>query len=283
MTTQTADPSPVRPVRGDVRLPHGAPALDASEVLHRPAILRAVRRRLDVSQRELAVSLRVAPSTVARAELADGGMELDLLLRVLGLAGLRLAVVDAETGEELPAEDTDTVHDKAGRRFPPHLDLHPHWVPALRRRDALPGRVVGYHRRGIRDYLHASGLRRRPSRHLTRPEVWWARLSSEEQAEHLTFTTWAGPLTVAMCQAGLGRYASRPGGPLPWRRWHGAQPGDLPPAWLRSRLRMDGPPLRTTALPRPRDWEPRRHRPQDAGKPTGFVPSAGSAWWQSAA
>ncbi|SES48515.1 HTH-type transcriptional regulator / antitoxin HipB [Pedococcus cremeus] len=82
-----------------------------------------VRRIADLSQRELAQRLGVGPATVGRWE-SGGSMAVDVLERVLGLAGLRLQVVD-ESGRVVPPFGSDAVRDNAGRRFPAHLDVVP--------------------------------------------------------------------------------------------------------------------------------------------------------------
>ena len=82
-----------------------------------------VRRIADLSQRELAQRLGVGPATVGRWE-SGGSMAVDVLERVLGLAGLRLQVVD-ESGQVVPPFGSDAVRDNAGRRFPAHLDVVP--------------------------------------------------------------------------------------------------------------------------------------------------------------
>ncbi len=83
-----------------------------------------VRRRADLSQRELAGVLGVSPATVARIETGRTLPSAALLARVLALAGLRLAVVD-ESGLEVPPVDGREVRDNAGRRFPGHLEVLP--------------------------------------------------------------------------------------------------------------------------------------------------------------
>lgn len=83
--------------------------------------LRRARRIMDVSQRELAALLGVAPSTVARAESSTGDVSLTLVTSVLEQAGLRLAVVDAD-GKPVAPMRADGARDHAGRRCPAHLD-----------------------------------------------------------------------------------------------------------------------------------------------------------------
>ncbi|MFG2163692.1 helix-turn-helix domain-containing protein [Micromonospora chersina] len=86
-------------------------------------IVRAVRRRADASQRELAGVARVHPSTVGRIEAGTLTPSIAMLRRIIGVAGFRLAVVD-EFGRVLaPMRDRDDLRDGAERRYPSHLDV----------------------------------------------------------------------------------------------------------------------------------------------------------------
>ncbi len=83
-----------------------------------------VRRLADLSQRDLATRVGISPSTVSRLESGLITPTLDLYERMLALAGLRLAVLDA-AGREVAPVPVDTVRDNQGRRFPAHLDVAP--------------------------------------------------------------------------------------------------------------------------------------------------------------
>ncbi|MEU4819303.1 helix-turn-helix transcriptional regulator [Micromonospora aurantiaca] len=88
-----------------------------------PGIVRAVRRRADASQRELARFARVHPSTIGRIEAGTLTPSLAMLSRIVGTAGFRLVVVD-ETGKVLkPMRDRADLRDGAERRYPSHLDV----------------------------------------------------------------------------------------------------------------------------------------------------------------
>ncbi|MCZ7427100.1 helix-turn-helix transcriptional regulator [Micromonospora sp. WMMA1949] len=88
-----------------------------------PGIVRAVRRRADASQRELARFARVHPSTVGRIEAGTLTPSLAMLSRIVGTAGFRLVVVD-EAGRVLkPMRDRADLRDGAERRYPSHLDI----------------------------------------------------------------------------------------------------------------------------------------------------------------
>lgn len=89
--------------------------------------LRAARRELDVSQRELASRLGVSASKVARAEGDGAGISLRYVLDVLSEAGWRLTVVDGEGAVVVPAPTLvdPKLRDRSGRRFPAHLDVRP--------------------------------------------------------------------------------------------------------------------------------------------------------------
>jgi transcriptional regulator with XRE-family HTH domain len=85
------------------------------------AALRRIRRRADLSQRELGAALGIAASTITHAETRRRDLPVGLLTRAAGLAGLRLALLDADGAEVAPMSE-DTVRDGAGQRFPAHLD-----------------------------------------------------------------------------------------------------------------------------------------------------------------
>lgn len=101
---------------------HVAGGGQAGRGLDLPAALRALRRRADLSQRELADRSGVPPSTVASIE--SGGSanpRVDTVRRLVAATGARLAIVNAD-GSEPVRLPTDDWCDEAGRRFPPHLD-----------------------------------------------------------------------------------------------------------------------------------------------------------------
>jgi HTH-type transcriptional regulator/antitoxin HipB len=84
-------------------------------------LLRRIRRRADLSQRELARACQVTPSVIAHAEAGRRGMSAQLLATAAEVAGLRLAIVDP-AGHEIDGMSDATVRDMANRRFPAHLD-----------------------------------------------------------------------------------------------------------------------------------------------------------------
>jgi transcriptional regulator with XRE-family HTH domain len=83
--------------------------------------LRRIRRLADVSQREIAAVLGVSKSSIAAIEKGRCGIDALLLGRAAAVAGLRVALVDAE-GREVEAMADTAVRDLSGRRFPAHLD-----------------------------------------------------------------------------------------------------------------------------------------------------------------
>jgi transcriptional regulator with XRE-family HTH domain len=85
-------------------------------------LVRAARRRADLSQRELALAAGVHGSTVGRIESGHLTPSLEMLLRLLAAAGLHLAVVDGDGRLVQPMEDRDDIRDGAERRYPAHLD-----------------------------------------------------------------------------------------------------------------------------------------------------------------
>ena len=88
-----------------------------------PGVVRRVRRILDVSQRGLAALIGVSQSAVARWETGRTSPRVCVLQELLRLAGLRAAVTDEETGEEVDAMRDDGARDRGGRRYPAHVDL----------------------------------------------------------------------------------------------------------------------------------------------------------------
>ena len=86
--------------------------------------VRQVRRRLDLSQRELAARQGVASATVSRVESGSAQPTVRLLERLLSLAELSLLVVDRDFRFVSPlSEYQQDCRDGAGRRFPAHLDV----------------------------------------------------------------------------------------------------------------------------------------------------------------
>jgi transcriptional regulator with XRE-family HTH domain len=94
---------------------------DQARQLLGPGMLRRIRRTADVSQRELAAMLGVAPSTVGRWEAGENSPDLETVARLAGIAGLRLALVDPDDRVVAPMAE-DAMRDRGGRRFPAHLD-----------------------------------------------------------------------------------------------------------------------------------------------------------------
>lgn len=84
-------------------------------------LLRRIRRIADLSQRELAARARISMSAVAHAEAGTRDLPVSALVRAAGVAGLRLALMDAE-GRRVADMASDAVRDMSGRRFPAHLD-----------------------------------------------------------------------------------------------------------------------------------------------------------------
>jgi HTH-type transcriptional regulator/antitoxin HipB len=87
-----------------------------------PGLLRRIRRRADLSQRELAGRLGVSKSAVAAVEAGVRPLAVDLLARAAQLAGLRLALLD-DRGQEVTGMSVAGVRDRGNRRYPAHLDV----------------------------------------------------------------------------------------------------------------------------------------------------------------
>lgn len=118
-----------------------------------PGTLRALRRRSDVSQRELAVRSGVPAATLGRIESGTSpDPRLRTVERLVRATGARLAIVDLD-GTEPAALDTDQWRDQAARRYPPHLDP----APVNRWRKGRAEDVVSFIRhRWIRDAARRS-------------------------------------------------------------------------------------------------------------------------------
>ena len=88
-----------------------------------PGLVRRIRRMLDVSQRGLAALLEVSQSVVARWETGRTSPRVSVVQHLFRLAGLRAEVHDAESGEVVEPMRDDGARDRAGRRYPAHVDL----------------------------------------------------------------------------------------------------------------------------------------------------------------
>lgn len=85
-------------------------------------LLRAARRHVDYSQRELAVMSGVPKSSVAAYETEERDVPARVLARMLDACGLRLAAVDG-FGQIVDVPDEPPPLDRGGRHYPAHLDL----------------------------------------------------------------------------------------------------------------------------------------------------------------
>ncbi|MFF2494517.1 helix-turn-helix domain-containing protein [Agromyces sp. NPDC058064] len=113
-----------------------------------------VRRAADLSQRELAAALGIGQSTIARLETGRSDPRVGELERVLAVAGMRLAVVDA-ANEPVAPVPFDELRDHGGRRSPAHLDARPPhdppWLRLAEPRYDRPEPGVWFHHRRRRD------------------------------------------------------------------------------------------------------------------------------------
>jgi transcriptional regulator with XRE-family HTH domain len=88
-----------------------------------PGLVRRIRRILDVSQRGLATLIGVSQSSVARWETGRTSPRVSVVQQLFGLAGLRATVHDTGSGEVVEPMRDDGGRDRAGRRYPAHVDL----------------------------------------------------------------------------------------------------------------------------------------------------------------
>ena len=95
-----------------------------------PGLVRRARRAADLSQRDLAARVGVSQSTVARWETGQSSPTLYLVEQMLALSGLRLTLIDS-AGEPVAPMREDAPRDRAGRRYPAHVDLDAlgWWMP----------------------------------------------------------------------------------------------------------------------------------------------------------
>ena len=106
---------------------------EAMNVSMVPLILRAARRQADLSQRELATLSGVPASTIAAVETGRD-VRVTVFDRLLTLCGWELCVLDSG-GHRVDALTDNGPRDRAGRRYPAHLDV----------RRVGQGRLVGGH------------------------------------------------------------------------------------------------------------------------------------------
>jgi transcriptional regulator with XRE-family HTH domain len=85
-------------------------------------LVRRARRLADMSQRQMARFAKVSAGTVGKVESGALTPSVDLLERLVGAAGLYLAVVDQDGRVVVPMETWDDTRDGAERRYPAHLD-----------------------------------------------------------------------------------------------------------------------------------------------------------------
>lgn len=135
-----------------------------------PALVRWVRRRADLSQRDLAAQLGVSQSLVAHWENGVSEPSLRVFLALVALARLQLALVENDGGAvdvaQQARDDAEAVRDRAGRRFPAHLDV----VPVEGESSAGDVDEVRCARRAWRDWLRHKGGEV-PARHPSWGEV----------------------------------------------------------------------------------------------------------------
>ncbi len=107
--------------------------MDTSESLDVPCVLRAVRRRAGLNQRELAANAGVSQQTLARIESkAVPNPSVQTVQRLVRAGGCDLAVVAADGSVVVPLPRDEEAVDRVGRHLPAHLRIRPvlrrwHW------------------------------------------------------------------------------------------------------------------------------------------------------------
>jgi transcriptional regulator with XRE-family HTH domain len=105
--------------------PTAGVAFDGPGPLDPSGLVRAARRRADLSQRELAAKAGIPASSVSRVEARRVQPTIAVLERILRVADLALVAVDPGYRVVPPMLDVPGggLLDGADRRFPAHLDL----------------------------------------------------------------------------------------------------------------------------------------------------------------
>ena len=86
--------------------------------------MRLARRRLGLSQRELAQALGWSKAKVGRWEAGSVPAGFDEVVGLLRIIGFGVELTDLEPGRWTScAEPAEHIVDRAGRHFPAHLDL----------------------------------------------------------------------------------------------------------------------------------------------------------------
>jgi transcriptional regulator with XRE-family HTH domain len=153
--TEQRPPTPDEPPAAIEPPPLPPPFVTAESV---PGLVRAVRRRADKSQRELAKAAGLARSTVARLETGDLTPSLATLVRILEVADLDLVAIDKQGTVVQPMSSWDDTRDGGGKLFPAHLDLiiDPKWGEWWADKYGLDRPPKTYHRdRAYRDAKRA--------------------------------------------------------------------------------------------------------------------------------
>lgn len=107
-------------------------------------LIRRVRRRAKMSQRELAHELGVSQSAVAKWETGSTEPSARMLTRILGISGLQLVAV-TDTGERVRPMNTVAARDAADRRYPAHTFVWSEgwWAPEGAETTAWYGEILG--------------------------------------------------------------------------------------------------------------------------------------------
>jgi transcriptional regulator with XRE-family HTH domain len=84
-------------------------------------VVRMLRRRRRLNQREFAAIAGVPRSTIDRIESGRCDPRFSTMVRLAGAAGLRFVLVDRKDREVVPDDDREHFFDRAGRHFPAHL------------------------------------------------------------------------------------------------------------------------------------------------------------------
>lgn len=123
------------PLRRQCQVPDTRPVTGQTSPPIRPAgLLRALRRRADLSQRELSKRAGIPDTTIADIESGSTtNPRFGTVERLVRAAGAEITITFAD-GTAIQAIETDELRDGGGRRYPAHLDVRTDYTFSRQRR-----------------------------------------------------------------------------------------------------------------------------------------------------